>query len=161
MPVVNIDAGSSIGSSSSRVACLRANKVNPGSEKPAAAPTPTPLGSGGLSGGAIAGVVVGVLAGVALIAGAAFWFWRRRRAQRKQASTEASTAEHPPTYGDAKEHQTPIAEAPADTGIKELSPDTEVRPELAGNYKPELKRGNTADPVELPGDVTDPNSTRR
>ena len=33
----------------------------------------------GVSGGAIAGIVIGVLAAVALIAGAAFLFWRRRR----------------------------------------------------------------------------------
>ena len=69
--------------------------------------------------------------------------------------------EQPPAYGDAKEQpqQPAVAEAPADTGIKELSPDNEVRPELADNYKPELKRGNTDAPVELPAEGA-PNSTR-
>lgn len=136
---------------------MRANHVNPGSKKPLTPPAPKPLGSGGLSGGAIAGIVVGVVVGVALVAGAAFWFWRRRRAQRKQAATTeapAMTQDHPPAYGDAKEAQTPMAEAPTDTGIKELSPDNEVRSELAGAYKPEIKRGNTGDPVELPAEIS-------
>jgi type IV secretory pathway VirB10-like protein len=144
------------------MSCLRATQVQPGSQTPPAAPTPTPLGGGGLSGGAIAGIVVGVVVGVALIAGLAFWFWRRRRAQRKPASTEAAAAEHPPAYGDGKEQplqQPAVAEAPTDTGIKELSPDTEVRPELAETYKPELKRGNTDAPVELPAEAA-PNSTQ-
>jgi hypothetical protein len=160
LPVANINANLQISASSSKMRCLRATNVSPGSEKPIAAPTPTPLGSGGLSGGAIAGIVVGVVAGVALIAGAAFWFWRRRKAQRKQTLGEASAADHPPTYADAKEQQTPVAEAPTDAGVKELSPEAEVRPELAGGSKPELKRGNTDDPYELPAEIANPNSGR-
>ena len=169
MPVANYLAPYTIGTASSHMGCLRVTNVNPGSEKPIAAPAPTPLGSGGLSGGAIAGIVVGVVVGLALIAGAGFWSWRRRKAQRKQASTEAANGEHPPAYGDAKEQQTPIAEAPADSGVKELSEaDTETRPELAtrksgpkvelagdSEQKPQLKRGNTNDPAELMAEVPD------
>ena len=158
LPVANINANLQISSSSSKMRCLRATNVSPTSEKPAAAPTPTPLGSGGLSGGAIAGIVVGVLAGVALIAGAAFWFWRRRKSQRKQTSAKASAGDHPPGYADAKEQPTPVVEAPTDTGVKELSPDSEVRPELAGGDKPELKRGNTDNPYELPAEIAQTNS---
>jgi hypothetical protein len=171
MPIANWIAPFSIGTASSKMGCLHVTDVSPGSEKPLAAPTPTPVGSGGLSGGAIAGIVVGVVVGVALIAGAAFWVWRRRRAQRKQASTEAATGDHPPAYGDAKEQQTPLAEAPADSGVKELSPDSEMRPELAtrksgprvelagdSEQKPELKRGNTQDPAELMAEVPDSTS---
>lgn len=39
-------------------------------------------GSSGLSGGAIAGIVIGAIAGVALIAGAAFFLYRRKSRQQ-------------------------------------------------------------------------------
>lgn len=45
---------------------------------------------GGLSGGAIAGIVVGCLAGVALIAGAAWFLWRRRAAREEEAGRLAA-----------------------------------------------------------------------
>ena len=161
-----INAKLQIGDTSSKMQCLHATHVNPTSEKPLTAPAPTPLGSGGLSGGAIAGIVVGVVVGIALIAGLAFWFWRKRRTQRKQKpQTEEHAGDHPPAYAhEAHEKsqpaETPMAEAPADTGIKELSPDTEVRPELYGEAKPELKRGNTEHPYELPAEIANANTGR-
>ena len=163
LPVANIHATQSIVQASSKLGCLRAKHLTPGSEKPIKAPAPTPIGSGGLSGGAIAGIVVGVVVGVALIAGAAFWFWRKRRVS-KQASTEAATGDAPPAYTDNKEQQTPLAEAPTNTGVSELSPDNERRPELAthksgpqielpADTRPELRRGNTNEPAELLAEV--------
>lgn len=43
-------------------------------------------GSKGLSGGAIAGIVIGVVAGLALIAGAVWFFLRRRKSQAQKAA---------------------------------------------------------------------------
>ena len=157
------------------MACVHTTHVNPGSEKPIAPPTATPAGSGGkLSGSAIAGIVVGVVVGVALIAAVAFWFWHRRKSSRNAKSAEPSSTEDgsPPAYTDGKEQQTPVAEAPTDTGVKELSPNNEVRPELPSrksgptaelvadvrpaDAKPTWQSGNTGDPAELLAEV--PNS---
>lgn len=122
------------------MSCPRAKSVQPGSETPAKAPAPTPLSSGasGLSGGAIAGIVVGTVLGLALIAGAAFWFWRRNK-KSKKAKMDGDT---PPAYpADAKEQPPTTAgavEAPPDTVIREAPNDNEVRPELeAGGAKQE------------------------
>ena len=167
MPIANVNRGQSIADASSRIACVHATSINPGSEKPITAPTPTPVGSGGLSGGTIAGIVVGVVVGVALITGVAFWFWRKRKASRKQRTGDAAAEDHPPTYMDANEHKAPMAEAPVDTGVKELSPDNELRPELsshrsgprvelASDAKPSQQSMNNAQPAELLAEV--PNS---
>ncbi|KAH7083708.1 aspartic peptidase domain-containing protein [Paraphoma chrysanthemicola] len=45
----------------------------------------TDTGGGGLSAGAIAGIVIGIIAGFAILAGAAFLYWRRRRAAKEMA----------------------------------------------------------------------------
>lgn len=136
------------------MACPHVSRVNPGSETVPAAPSPTPVGSGGgLSGGAIAGIVVGVVVGVGLIAGAAFWFWRRSKKSKK---AEADQGDIPPAYpADAKEKPTPVVEAPADGAVTELAPDNELRPELSGDaaLKPQEKAVNEQQPAELLADV--------
>ena len=161
MPIAYVNAGQSIAEASSKLSCIHATNVNPGSEKPIAAPSPTPVGSGGgLSGGAIAGIVVGAVLGVGLIAGAAYWFWRRRRASKKNADG----SEHPPAYTDAKEQPT---EVPAGPGYTELSPDNQMRPELpthqsgprtelSGDSRPSYDKRVNSQPAELFAEV--PNS---
>lgn len=135
------------------MACPHVTRVNPGSESVPPPASPTPLGSGGLSGGAIAGIVVGVVVGLALIAGAAFWFWRRSRKSKKSKGDQGDV---PPAYpADAKEKDTKtIAEAPADATVTELSPDNELRPELSGDaVKMHEKAVNEQRPAELLADV--------
>lgn len=167
MPIANVNRGQSIADASSRIACVHATNINPGSEKLVTPPSPTPVGSKGLSGGAIAGIVVGVVLGVAVIAGAAFWFWRKRRVSRKQKATDAAAEDHPPAYMDAEEHKSPMAEAPVGTGANELSQENELRPELpthrsgprvelAADAKPTQQKFGNAQPAELLAEV--PNS---
>jgi hypothetical protein len=107
---------------------------------------------GGLSGGAIAGIVVGVVIGVAVVAGAAFWFWRRNKKFKKSKSTDPTDT--PPAYfADAKEQRPPLAEAPPDGTVAELSPNHEVRPELPGEAKPGYAKPTNSQPAELLADV--------
>ena len=171
MPVANIKAGNGIAQASSKMSCIRADHVNPGSEAPPAAPKPTAVGGGGISDGAIAGIVVGVVAGIALIAGAAFFFWWRKRKARKAKSADTAPTDHPPAYTDAaeKEQPTPVAEAPGDNNlVKELTADTELRPELpthksgtgVDHYGP-VEKGNTAPPAELLAEVPNSPSSAR
>ena len=146
LPTANSNAPTYISKTKANLQCLRADNVNPGSEKVAAAPSPTPLHGGSLSGGAIAGIVIGVLAGVALIGGAAFLFWRRRRRSRQAQALEpeqkGGDPESPVIAGkDAGEmnERTHVVEA-EDTPVKELSPDSEV-----------TKPGTEMKPAELSG----------
>lgn len=158
-PVANYEATNSITTANSVMACPHVQRINPGSDSVPAAPSPTPLGSGGLSGGAIAGIVVGVVAVVAIIAGVVFWFWRKNRKSKKMKTDQGDS---PPAYSaDAKEKSTPIAEAPADGAVTELSPDNELRPELSGDgVKAQEKAVNEQQPAELLADVPHPHTGR-
>lgn len=172
MPIANSAAPVSITTAKSKLQCVHATHVNPGSTKPDKAPRPTPVSSRkGLSGGTIAGIVVGVVVGVALTAGAAFWFWRRKRNASETLKTfDPAETDHPPAYEDAKEQPTPLVEAPANTAATEpteLSPENEVRPELASNEarsRSEMAESNNTGsrkPMELLADVPgSPESSR-
>ena len=161
LPIADIKRVSTISQAKTTVQCVHTDHFNPGSRVSPALPSGTPvdLSPGGLSGGAIAGIVVGAVVGVALIAGAAWWFRRKRRnAKKVVASTDgqAYNADHkstPPAY-----------EAPQDAGMTELGPDSIVRPELptqnsgpraelGGDEKPltTMRTLNHGQPAELQG----------
>lgn len=114
MPIADSNRPSTLGYAKSFMSCLRANKVNAGSQQPPPAPSPTPIDTSvgpssngtssgnstafpatvsgsssdengsGLSGGAIAGIVVGVVVGVALLAALIIFLFFRRRLQAAQ-----------------------------------------------------------------------------
>lgn len=161
LPVANAEAPTVIGTAKTIATCIRADHINAGSWDPPALPAPTPIkyGSGGLGGGAIAGIVVGVVVGVALIvAGLAFWLWRKRRSARK-AEGDKGEPESKPDIFDKKEHvSTPLVEAPApESAVTELSPDAAIRPELPGRDS-DLKIKHAVDkgdglPAELDGNT--------
>ena len=134
LPTANSNAPTTISHTKANLQCLRADRVSPGSKTVPAAPDPTPLYGNKLSGVAIAGIVIGVLAGVALIAGLAFFFWRKRRRNQKTQAFSAGEKNGNLSPADTGEQQDPLeaaddrkhsVEAP-DTHLKEMSPDTEV-----------------------------------
>lgn len=146
LPTANSNAPTYISKTKANLQCLRANNINPGSEKVAAAPSPTPLHGNSLSGGAIAGIVIGVLAAVAIVAGAAFFFWRRRRRSKEAQALEPEQKGGDPESpviaakdGGEMREQMNVVEI-EDTPVKELSPDSEV-----------MKAGTEMKPAELSG----------
>lgn len=114
MPIADSKRPSTLGYAKSFMSCLRANKLNAGSQQPPPAPSPTPIDTSvgpssngtssgnstassamesasssnqngsALSGGAIAGIVVGVVVGVALLAALIIFLFFRRRLQGVQ-----------------------------------------------------------------------------
>lgn len=167
MPIANADRPSTIQYAQAGMICGQANNYAPGSLRPAALPTPTPVGSGGgLSGGAIAGIVVGVIVGVGLIVGLAmWWFMRRRRKAKKSAGSGAVGGEFDEKdtkdlsgsisgINDVKNTQSSPVEAPGgERPVTEL-PQQDFRPELdAGKdnqvFESDAKLGGPA--VELEG----------
>ncbi len=148
LPVANIKATKSITVSNSEMLCLRAKNVHAGSETvpPAGSPTPINLGGGGLSGGAIAGIVIGVVIALALVILAAWWFWRRSKKAKKQITNDG---EYPVYSQDAKERPSHMVEVSGDVQINELSPDNEMRPELAGDPRAPQEKPVDMEPAGL------------
>lgn len=102
MPPANGTRADTFQNATSQMACLRATNFSDGSLTPPALPQPTPVvipsnqpPSHGLNSGETAGIAVGCVAFVALVAAAAWYYWRRRRIaeDRAEASRLAANAE--------------------------------------------------------------------
>ncbi|KAI5360599.1 hypothetical protein Slin14017_G087740 [Septoria linicola] len=95
--VANAERTSSRSVANSTLSCLRARDVSEGSVTAPALPSGTPLeelrAKASLSGGTIAGIVIGVVAGVVLLAGAVFWFFMRRRKQKRARTATMNMSE--------------------------------------------------------------------
>lgn len=146
LPIADIEADTTISTINTIMTCPHVNHINPGSLEPYAAPLPTPIGGGGsLSGGAIAGIVIGVLAALGIVLGALWFFWfRKRRAARKERANGVDDHPPPAYTADAKVAEAPNAQE--HTPLTELSgQDSQIRPEL-----PTQKSGPR---VELAGDA--------
>nr|POF22132.1 hypothetical protein CFP56_36219 [Quercus suber] len=140
MPIANQNLIATISQAVTELTCLHINTINPGSYVPppmAEVASPNSSDSNGLSGGAIAGIAIGVVLAIALLGGLAFWFWRRRRANRQGGS---GSAWRPMNQADAKElagiH---VAAAPDDGARYEFPAEPTKRYEL-GSMDP--KRAN-------------------
>ena len=144
------------------VSCLHINHYNEGSRVPPVYQKPKPSKSKtskskshkhhGLSGGAIAGIVVGTLAGAAIIAGVAFWLWRRkRRNQRKPSEADGHQLQELGASAHAKVSQTPADEA------TEMSTVDTQRTELPGSEPAELH--GDFQPAEIP--VSEPTEEKK
>ena len=143
MPIADIEADTTIATANAALTCPHINHINPGSFEPYAAPTPTPVGGSSLSGGAIAGIVIGALVGVAIVLGALWFFWFRKRRAGKNAE-KAGDAEHPPpAYS---------ADAKVAAGPHEQTPLTELSSQEA-EVRPELPTHKSDPRVELAGDA--------
>lgn len=157
LPIANAGAGGSITSAKANLQCMRAFHVNAGAETPSAAPAPTPL-YGGLSGGEKAGIAVGVIVGIALLAGMAYFYWRRRRRTPKLQTFDLNIKQDVRGSVDGREDELSmmgkagaadeksVPEA-ASTPVKELRPDTEVA--KFGTY---LKPAELS-PVDVPAET--------
>lgn len=159
LPIADVERETTIQTANAALSCPRVTQINEGSLQTPPLPEPTPVGGSSLSGGAIAGIVIGVLAAIAIVLGALWFFYFRKRRASKKASKES---ENPPAYtAEAK-----MAEAPPQNeqmALTELSgQEAQVRPELptqksggrvelAGDAEQYKSVGGP--PAELPGDV--------
>lgn len=132
------------------LACLHVANYTAGSRVPPPFPAPP---SNSLGGGQITGIVIGTVFGALLLAGLAFWWWRRRGSGEKRSIGVVTfwKRERGQTKIHEAEETTPPEELPGDLEKSELSASHAVL-ELSGDQRKRAELDAEYEPQELPSD---------
>ncbi|KAJ9606929.1 hypothetical protein H2200_008940 [Cladophialophora chaetospira] len=154
MPPANNTRYSSIANAYATLTCLRAKSISYNYRTPPDLPKPKAVHfPGPFSKGAIAGIAVGAVMGVAVVAAAAFWFWRRRKSRiaGDQKVAVGADLSKPPRLIDGKE----LYQLETKLAVAEL--DTCRRAEIGEDPSRELSGEPAKEPIapqELPGSIS-------
>ncbi|KAH7115861.1 hypothetical protein B0J11DRAFT_112509 [Dendryphion nanum] len=141
----------SASSSSASTGASAASQTATNSPTSTALTSQTPEPSSGLSGGAIGGIVVGVVGGLALLAGLAFFFWRRGKKNNtndlNKPELESNPSSHNPYNHNGFAHAHPVQQEKYAHEV--YTPEQQHAPQFSQYPPQELYAGQG--PVEVDG----------